>query len=71
MLQTVREGGIPFEKSKGFAISSKTLFSRFFSPANFNALNDPTPFVAFTIKSPKAVVHRSCNFNIIIIFMPF
>ena len=53
ILEIKSDGGIPFEKSSGFEISSIILPARFSFPADSNAGIVPIPFVAFTTNSLK------------------
>lgn len=52
MLQTERIGGLPCEKSSGFATSMITFPDRLAAPTASSAASDPPPLVAFTTNSP-------------------
>src|SRR5436190_10887322 len=54
VLQTVRIGGMPPEKSSGFETSSRTLPARFSASAEASTSRDAEPAVAFTTSSPNA-----------------
>jgi hypothetical protein len=54
VFETYRDGGMPPETSSGFAMSIRTLPSRFSSPAALRASSEPAPFVAFTTSLPAA-----------------
>ena len=46
-----KQGGMPLLKSKGLAMLTNNLFSKFFSVANFNASKEFNPFVVFKTMS--------------------
>jgi hypothetical protein len=46
-----KHGGMPLIKSKGLAMLTNNLFSKFFSVANFNASKEFNPFVVFKTMS--------------------
>src|SRR5207249_9925703 len=52
--ETKSVGGIPLEKSSGFATSTRTLPRRFCAPADLRASSDPAPLVQLKTISPKA-----------------
>jgi hypothetical protein len=55
-LQTRSDGGIPCEKSSGFATSMSTFPASLSVPADSSIAIEPAPFVAFTISSAGAAV---------------
>jgi hypothetical protein len=54
VLETKSEGGGPWEKSSGLAMSIRTFPARLSLPADSSIAIEPSPLVAFTISSAPA-----------------
>jgi hypothetical protein len=55
VLDTNSEGGVPWEKSSGLAMSTSTRPEMLCAPADSSMAIEPAPLVAFTISSAWAV----------------
>src|SRR5690606_4635992 len=58
VLHTVRHGGMPCEKSSGYAMSIRNLRARFSRPACSSASSEPLPVVQLNTVSPNAAASR-------------
>ena len=63
VLQMLSEGGIPFEKSSGFATSTRIFPCKFSRPANCNASSETWPEVQLKIISPKEAASPKVPFD--------